>query len=72
MKFFFEESFEKKREYVLQYNADVFVIGNDWEGNFDYLNDICKVVYLDRTRMISTTNIIEKLLIVLYPTIYNF
>ena len=58
-KVFFEESFEKKREYIKKYNADIFVMGNDWEGRFDEFNDICKVVYFDRTPSISTTKLIE-------------
>jgi len=58
-KVFFEESFEKKREYIKKYNADIFVMGNDWEGRFDEFNDICKVIYFDRTPSISTTNLIE-------------
>jgi len=58
-KVFFEESFEKKREYIKKYKADIFVMGNDWEGRFDEFNDICKVVYFDRTPSISTTNLIE-------------
>ena len=60
---FFEESFEQKREYIKKYNADIFVMGNDWVGRFDEFNDICKVVYLDRTPFISTTEIINKILI---------
>jgi len=58
-KVFFEESFEKKREYIKKYKADIFVMGNDWEGRFDEFNDICKVVYFDRTPSISTTKLIE-------------
>ena len=58
-KVFIEESFEKKREYILENQADVFIMGDDWEGKFDYLNDICKVVYLPRTPSISTTDIVE-------------
>ncbi len=56
---FVEESLELKREYVLEHRADVLVMGDDWEGKFDFLNDICKVVYLPRTPSISTTGIIE-------------
>ena len=52
---FFEESLEKKREYILKYKADILVMGNDWEGRFDEFNDICKVIYLERTPSISTT-----------------
>ena len=56
---FFEESFEKKREYIEKYDADIFVMGNDWGGKFDEFNDICKVMYLERTPFISTTQITE-------------
>ena len=56
---FYEESLEKKREYLLRYKIDVLVMGDDWKGKFDYLSDICKVVYLERTPAISTTEIIE-------------
>lgn len=62
-KCFFEESLDKKREYVEQYNADVLVMGDDWAGKFDELNDICEVVYLPRTPSISTTEIIENILV---------
>lgn len=58
---FLEESLEKKREYVETYRADVLVMGDDWQGRFDELNDICKVVYLPRTPAISTTALIEKI-----------
>ena len=56
---FVEESLEQKREYVQHYAADVLVMGDDWSGKFDFLNDICKVVYLPRTPSVSTTAIIE-------------
>ena len=56
---FFEESLEKKREYILKYKADILVMGNDWEGRFDEFNDICKVIYLERTPSISTTLLVE-------------
>ena len=58
---FFEESFEKKRIYIIQHKADIFVMGNDWEGRFDEFNDVCQVKYFDRTPSISTTEIIEKI-----------
>jgi glycerol-3-phosphate cytidylyltransferase len=54
-----EESLEKKRDYILQYEADILVMGDDWEGRFDDLGDVCDVVYLPRTPSISTTEIIE-------------
>ncbi len=56
---FEEESLEKKREYILHYNADVLVMGDDWLGKFDEFKDICEVVYLKRTPSVSTTQIIE-------------
>ena len=56
---FFEESLEKKREYLLKYDADVLVMGDDWKGRFDEFKDICEVVYLERTPSVSTTQIIE-------------
>ena len=56
---FYEESFVKKRDYILENKADVFIMGDDWEGKFDEFNDICKVVYLPRTPSISTTEIVE-------------
>ena len=56
---FIEESFEKKRQYILDNNADILVMGSDWEGKFDEFNDICKVIYLERTPSISTSEIIE-------------
>ncbi|UYM15705.1 adenylyltransferase/cytidyltransferase family protein [Endozoicomonas euniceicola] len=56
---FYEESLELKRDYIQQYNADVLVMGDDWKGRFDYCNDLCEVVYLERTPAISTTGIIE-------------
>ena len=58
-KVFVEESLEQKRDYVLEHEADILVMGDDWSGKFDYLSDICKVVYLPRTPSVSTTAIIE-------------
>jgi len=52
-----EETWEQKRTDVVKYNADIFVIGDDWEGKFDFLKDVCSVVYLPRTEEISTTKI---------------
>lgn len=56
---FFEESLELKRQYIIDYKADVLIMGDDWEGRFDYCNDICEIVYLKRTPSISTTEVIE-------------
>lgn len=56
---FAEESLELKREYIARHRADVLVMGDDWKGRFDHCNDLCEVVYLERTPSISTTEIIE-------------
>ena len=58
---FVEESLELKRDYVVRYGADVLVMGDDWEGKFDELDDVCEVVYLPRTPAVSTTALIEKI-----------
>ena len=58
---FVEESLERKRDYILEHSAAVFVIGDDWAGKFDALRDLCEVVYLPRTPGISTTATIEKI-----------
>ncbi|PPS47991.1 adenylyltransferase/cytidyltransferase family protein [Citrobacter braakii] len=55
---FIEESLELKAEYIKKYNADVLIMGNDWEGRFDCYNNICEVKYLPRTDGISTTELI--------------
>ena len=57
---FLEESLDLKASYLKEYSADILVMGDDWEGKFDHLSSICKVVYLPRTPSISTTAIIEK------------
>lgn len=57
-----EISWEQKREDVKKYYADIFVIGDDWKGKFDFLKDEgVEVVYLPRTEEISTTQIKEDL-----------
>lgn len=53
-----EENWEQKNTDVVTYNADVFVIGDDWRGKFDFLKEKgVEVVYLPRTPEISTTQI---------------
>ena len=52
-----EESWEQKVSDVKEFKVDTFVIGDDWEGKFDFLKDYCEVVYLPRTPEISTTQI---------------
>ena len=56
-----EESWEQKVTDVEKYDIDVFVMGDDWEGKFDFLKDKCEVVYLPRTPEISTTKIKNEL-----------
>ena len=56
-----EENWQQKERDILDYHVDVFVMGNDWEGKFDYLKTLCDVVYLERTPEISTTQIKEEL-----------
>lgn len=50
-----EESQGQKFRDIQKYNIDIFTVGSDWTGAFDYLKDYCKVVYLDRTKNISST-----------------
>ena len=56
---FFEESLELKRQYIIDNQADILVMGDDWQGKFDEFKDICEVIYLPRTPSISTTELIE-------------
>ena len=50
-----EESEGQKFQDIKKYNIDIFTVGSDWIGSFDYLKDYCEVVYLDRTKDISST-----------------
>lgn len=45
----------QKIEDIKRYNIDVFTVGSDWTGKFDYLKEFCEVVYLERTREVSST-----------------
>lgn len=56
-----EENWAQKISDVQEFRVDTFVIGNDWEGKFDFLRDYCEVVYLPRTPEISTTQIKQEL-----------
>ncbi|OFE14682.1 glycerol-3-phosphate cytidylyltransferase [Humibacillus sp. DSM 29435] len=56
---FIEESLERKKEYIVDHGADVLVMGDDWAGKFDWVSDVCEVVYLPRTPSVSTTGLIE-------------
>ena len=56
-----ENNWEQKITDVQDNDIDVFVMGHDWEGKFDFLKDYCEVIYLPRTEGISTTKIKEDL-----------
>lgn len=58
-----EENWEQKINDVREFHVDTVVMGSDWAGSdkFEYLNDYCEVVYLDRTEGISTTKIKQDL-----------
>lgn len=60
---FKEESLELKAEYIKRFNASVLIMGDDWEGKFDWVKEHCdvEVIYLPRTPSVSTTAIIEKI-----------
>ena len=49
-----EEGWGQKEKDVERYDIDTFVMGHDWEGEFDFLKDKCEVIYLRRTEGIST------------------
>lgn len=55
-----EEYEGQKIDDIQRYDVDIFTVGSDWRGHFDYLNDYCRVVYLDRTEGISSTEIRSK------------
>ena len=52
-----EEYLGQKIDDIQKYNVDVFAIGSDWEGYFDYLKEFCEVVYLPRTQGISSSQL---------------
>jgi len=56
-----ENSWEQKVEDIKKYDIDIFAIGDDWSGKFDFLKEYCEVVYLPRTKDISTTKLKKSL-----------
>ena len=60
-KAFAENNWEQKIDDIKKYNIDIFVMGDDWKGKFDYLKEYCEVVYLPRTKDISSTSLKENL-----------
>lgn len=55
-----EDYIGQKIDDIQKYDVDIFAIGSDWEGKFDYLNEFCRVVYLPRTEGISSTMLREE------------
>lgn len=56
-----ENNWDQKTKDVDRYEVDTFIMGHDWEGEFDFLKDKCEVIYLKRTEGISTTQIKREL-----------
>ncbi|MBC6310941.1 glycerol-3-phosphate cytidylyltransferase [Listeria sp. FSL L7-1582] len=56
-----ESHWEQKVQDVKDHDIDIFVMGDDWKGEFDFLKDYCEVVYLPRTNGISTSKIKDDL-----------
>jgi glycerol-3-phosphate cytidylyltransferase len=56
-----EENWNQKETDVKEYQIDTFVMGDDWNGKFDFLKDQCEVIYLPRTPEISTSQIKQDL-----------
>ena len=56
-----EKNWEQKIDDMKKYNVDIFAIGDDWEGEFDFLKEHCEVIYLERTKDISTTQLKKSL-----------
>lgn len=56
-----EQSWDQKIKDIIDNDIDIFVMGSDWEGHFDFLQEYCQVLYLPRTIGVSTTKIKEDL-----------
>ncbi len=50
-----ENNWEQKVSDIKEYEIDIFVMGDDWKGKFDFLNKYCEVIYLPRTPNVSST-----------------
>ena len=61
IKFDYEKFLTKVNNYFNDNEIDIFVMGDDWKGKFDFLKDYCEVVYLPRTEGISTSKIKQDL-----------
>ena len=56
-----EHNWEQKVEDIGKYNVDIFAMGDDWDGKFDFLKEHCEVVSLPRTKNISSTDLKQQL-----------
>ena len=59
-KIIIEDYIGQKIDDIQKYDVDIFTVGSDWEGHFDYLREYCEVVYLPRTQGISSTMLREE------------
>ena len=57
-----EDNWEQKVTDIKKFNVDIFAIGDDWKGEFDFLKEYCEVIYLERTKNISTTQLKKSLI----------
>lgn len=56
-----ETNWEQKNRDIAGYSADIFVMGSDWTGRFDFLKDQCRVIYLPQTEGVSSTELRSRL-----------
>ena len=56
-----EHDWDQKISDIQKYQADIFVMGDDWGGKFDFLKEYCEVIYLPRTQNVSSTQTKEYL-----------
>lgn len=56
-----EDSWDQKISDIQKYNCDLFVMGDDWTGKFDFLKQYCDVIYLPRTAGVSSSSIKQQL-----------
>lgn len=56
-----ENEWEQKIIDIKEFKVDTFIMGDDWEGKFDFLKEYCDVIYLNRTPEISTSKIKQEL-----------
>ncbi len=56
-----ENNWEQKTADIEHFNVDVFAMGDDWKGKFDFLKEKCEVIYLDRTDGVSSTDLKQQL-----------